>query len=390
MPVRRECPPAARSRHAAVTEGPEDEPMQRLTAALTAATILLATCAGPGGSAPPGTGPASTAPAPTGSPSDTASPADTASPTTAAGVAWRQLSVPAGPEAREDHTWTLAPQERAAYLFGGRDGSTVFDDLWRYDLATNAWSRLQPSGPGPAARFGHTGSWVDGVGLVVWSGQAGSSFFADLWAYDPQANAWRELPAAGAKPAPRYGSCGAVGPDGRLWISHGFTNDGRFSDTRAYDFGAERWADETPSGTVPVKRCLHDCLWTPDGRFVLYAGQTNGVPALGDLWTREATGAWAEQAAPEPPARQLYALAALDGQAWVFGGSALDGAKLSDLWRLDLTTVAWSAVEASGDAPAGRSGATLVADGQGGRLLLFGGRTKEGGLADTWELTIGG
>ena len=47
----------------------------------------------------------------------------------------------------------------------------------------------------------------------------------------------------------RYGTCAAVAPDGRLWISHGFTADGvRFSDTRAYDFATGAWTDETPDG----------------------------------------------------------------------------------------------------------------------------------------------
>jgi N-acetylneuraminic acid mutarotase len=282
----------------------------------------------------------------------------------------------------------VAAGEGAAYLFGGRDGSTVFDDLWRYDLAADAWSLVQPSGTGPAARFGHTGTWVEGVGLVVWSGQAGSSFFDDLWAYDPAANAWRELPGAGQKPAPRYGSCAALGPDGRLWISHGFTNDGRFDDSRAYDFAARSWADVTPDGARPIKRCLHDCLWTPDGRFLLYGGQTNGVAALGDLWARQGDAGWAQQPQPAPVARQLYALAALGDEAYVFGGSDLEGRKLADLWRLDLADGSWAAVEASGDPPAGRSGATLIADADRGRLLLFGGRTKEGGLTDLWELKL--
>ena len=46
---------------------------------------------------------------------------------------------------------------------------------------------LTPAARGPAPRFGHEAVWIDGVGLVVWAGQAGpTSFFDDLWAYDPQ------------------------------------------------------------------------------------------------------------------------------------------------------------------------------------------------------------
>jgi hypothetical protein len=295
-----------------------------------------------------------------------------------------------GPDAREDHTWTVDAAGAYAYLFGGREGATSLDDVWRYDLAADDWQRLRPDGRGPKARFGHGAAWVPDVGLVVWAGQAGSTFFDDLWAYDPESDRWRELPASGAIPEARYGSCAALGPDGRLWISHGFTDRGRFFDTRAYDFTTGRWANETPGGQTPVERCLHDCLWTPDGRLVLYAGQTTGVPALGDLWAfaPEAT-AWTElQPEPRPAARQLYALATLGQTAWMHGGSAKDGDKLGDLWTLELATLAWRRIEPAGDAPSARSGASLIADPDRQRLLLFGGVGRGGERRDTWELSV--
>ena len=116
---------------------------------------------------------------------------------------------------------------------------------------------------GPAARFGHEAAWVEDVGLVVFAGQAGATFFNDLWAYDPDADAWTELPGSGDVPVSRYGTCAAVGPDGRLWISHGFTSDGvRFSDTRAYDFElghlGRRDARRRPPGRALPPRLLVD------------------------------------------------------------------------------------------------------------------------------------
>ena len=101
-----------------------------------------------------------------------------------------------------------------------------------------------------------------------------------------------QLPATGAAPVARYGSCAAIGPDGRLWISHGFTQEqSRFSDTRAYDFASGTWTDETPAGPRPVERCLHGCWWTDAGELALYAGQTTGVTALDDRWILR-DGAW--------------------------------------------------------------------------------------------------
>jgi hypothetical protein len=318
----------------------------------------------------------------------------TASPSPAGSVGWTRIgSADSAPPKREDHTWTAAGDGTTAFLFGGRDtAGRVFGDLWAYDLTTGRWQRLEVNGP--PARFGHNAAWVDGVGLVIFAGQSPTAFYNDLWAYDPDANRWRELPDDGAAPVARYGSCASVGPDGRLWISHGFTSEGsRFADTRAYDFATHEWTDETPAGERPVERCLHACWWTDDGRLALYAGQTTGTPALGDLWQltpgpRIGTNAWSEGPAQLrwPPERQLYAAARWSHGTVVFGGGASNGGFLDDTWLLqdDGTAVRLR----TGAGPAARAGAELIADPARGRLLLFGGRDADGAMRDTWELRL--
>jgi hypothetical protein len=354
--------------------------MTRSLAILAAIALIVAACSSDS------TSPSVSPTAPALSPATSPTPAPAASPTRPANPSWERLTTGGDvPAPREDHTWTVDAASGIAWLFGGRDRGTLFGDLWSYDLATGRWTQVEPSGDAPAARFGHTGTWVDGVGLVVWSGQSGGDFFADIHAYDPATNAWARLPDAGAVPEARYGSCAALGPDGRLWISHGFTFAGRFADTRGYDFAQRAWIEMTPEEAGPVKRCLHDCLWSQNGRLILYAGQTDGVAALGDLWTFDIGFGWTEAAAPEPPARQLYALASTGPTGWVFGGRGADGKTLDDLWTLDLETITWQQVPAAGDGPEGRAGATLVADPARSRLLLFGG-VGAAALADTWQL----
>ena len=357
-------------------------------------TLLLAiglgACGAPQSPAPSPTSEAT----PVSSAARSPTPIPTPSPSQAGFMGWTSIgSADGAPPAREDHTWTVAEDGKTAYLFGGRDtAGRVFGDLWAYDLTTGRWQKVDGSGPPP--RFGHNAAWVDGVGLVVFAGQSAASFYNDLWAYDPDAHRWRELPSHGAVPVARYGSCATVGLDGRLWISHGFTSEGsRFADTRAYDFTTHEWSDETPAGERPVERCLHACWWTDDGRFALYAGQTTGTPALGDLWSltpgpRIGTNAWSELPAQLrwPPKRQLYASARWGDGTVVFGGGALNGGFLSDTWLLqdDGTAVRLR----TGAGPAARAGAELIADPARGRLLLFGGRDADGAVRDLWELRL--
>jgi hypothetical protein len=364
---------------------------RRSSRLVLAAALLLSGCASPS------VGPSASV-APSSAAERTPVPASAPSIAPAA-PAWRELT-PTGevPAAREDHTWTITPDFETAYLFGGRtsDGAAL-GDLWAYDVPGNNWERVTEGGP--PARFGHNAAWVDGVGLVIFAGQAGATFYNDLWAFDPAADTWEELPARAAVPVPRYGSCAALGPDGRLWISHGFTQEGqRFADTRAYDFSTNTWTDETPVGEAPVQRCLHACWWTDEGTFVLYAGQTTGTNSLGDLWwltvgERPGTNTWAEQVPPEdqPPARNLYAAARwFEAATVIFGGQALNGSALDDTWYLTDDGGAGPG-QTPDEHPPGRWGAEVVASANGHyRLLLFGGRDSDGAFSDVWELFLGG
>jgi hypothetical protein len=228
---------------------------------------------------------------------------------------------------------------------------------------------------------------VEGEGLLVFAGQRGTEFFDDLWAYDPMAERWTRLPAAGARPRARYGSCMILGSDGRPWMSHGFTFAGRFDDTRAYDLRAERWAGIAPDDRRPGPRCLHDCFTSTTGALVLFGGQDDDDPALGDLWVTRADGSWRRLADPRLRARRLYALTEAGDQAWIFGGAGRDGRLLDDLWRVDRETLRFVRVDVDGRAPSGRSASTLIADPVRGRLLLFGGLAG-GARSDLWQLVV--
>lgn len=352
------------------------------------------------GAPSPTPGPSSPGPAtPTSGPTTPVVPTPTITPIAEDATTWRELTeVASGPSARTDHTWTAgwavgAEGDRpVAYLFGGRTADGPSNDLWSFDLETYSWSELQPAGPPPAPRFGHTATMVPGVGLVVWSGQ-GDGFFDDIWAYDPGVDAWQQLPSLGAVPDARYGSCASLGPDGRLWVSHGFTqDDGRFDDTRAYDFATGEWTDETPAGDRPVKRCLHDCYWSTQDTLVLYGGQTTGVPALGDIWSYDASAqTWTEGPDSGAPPRQLYALASSSRgtspfDAIAFGGGSLDGGYLSDLVQISSDSVEAFSSELP-NSPSARSGASLIqVGGIASTYLLFGGQAANGLFGDLWQL----
>src|SRR6478672_12679465 len=65
---------------------------------------------------------------------------------------WTRVS-PSGeaPVGREGQTWTVDPSSALAYVFGGR-GPHELNDLWAYDLSSDAWTKITPAGTLPPAR----------------------------------------------------------------------------------------------------------------------------------------------------------------------------------------------------------------------------------------------
>lgn len=99
---------------------------------------------------------------------------------------------------------TFNPTDRKVYLFGGQTGTAFSNDLYTYDVATNTWTKLAPSGTRPAPRW-NAGFAYDSTNniFLVYGGENGSTVFNDTWVYKPATNAWAKLapaqsPAMGA------------------------------------------------------------------------------------------------------------------------------------------------------------------------------------------------
>ena len=88
------------------------------------------------------------------------------------------------------------------YLFGGlirfisgdASANSYSNDLFTYDVPSNTWTKLSPSGPLPSGRefpaFAYDST--NNVFLMV-GGQDTTGYINDTWIYDPAANRWTKL-----------------------------------------------------------------------------------------------------------------------------------------------------------------------------------------------------
>lgn len=281
------------------------------------------------------------------------------------------------PSGRVDAPIAYDPATSQVFLFGGLDTDNR-NDLWVYSVPAAQWRQIDAPGA-PEPRHGHSLT-LDPVRrrLLVFAGQA-RGFFSDVWAFDLAQGRWSRVPATGGGPSARYAHSAVYDArQDRLVISHGFTSAGRFDDTWALDLATNVWRNLSPSGTRPLKRCLHHAVLDEAAdRMYLYGGCASGFGPcpLGDLWSFDLTqNRWTEITAdPRPAPRERYGLTfdTLRNRLVLYGGSG--SGKLNDVWEFDPRAAAWRKASPAGSLPDGRSQHEATYASNLGLSLFFGG-----------------
>lgn len=95
---------------------------------------------------------------------------------------WEELTPASGPDGRFFATHVYDSADRRAVVFGGSTNGGMSDELWVFDLWTEAWTELFPSGTAPSARDGAAGVYdADADRLVFFGGNNGVRL-NDVWA----------------------------------------------------------------------------------------------------------------------------------------------------------------------------------------------------------------
>lgn len=337
--------------------------------ALLGLLIGLAACAPVSSSSPgptPGptgaSGVAATLAVPTASPAATpAGTPPTQAPATAAPIVGPVCSdqrTSASPRAKFHYAVTWDPVNGRMLLFGGDDG-TISSELWSYCPATDAWTLIQPTGPGIAPRYNHTMVWdaareralVFG-GAVL--GVAGTS--NELWAFTPADLRWSRLAPAGRLPPGRGAHVAVWDPVGdRMLMFGGQFGDAAdvYADLWSYSPVTNRWEALAATGPSPKPRQGHSAVWSPDlERMLVYGGWEDfrpGRPQVdsSDVWSFDPRSlVWERhaQSGATPPPRFRHA-AAWDparGEMVVFGGCCAPTGWFNDVWAYDPRANSWA------------------------------------------------
>ncbi|MGC9030157.1 MAG: Kelch repeat-containing protein [Desulfomonilaceae bacterium] len=164
-----------------------------------------------------------------------------------AALSWTNIIPNNYPTIYQRSSGAYDPVSHCFWLFGGDttagQGASVSNELWRYDIAANAWTRKGLSGgPDPRARMSVI--YEHSHALLMYGGvDASGAFRSDLWRYDIAADAWEQLSPAGTAPALANQKHCYEPANGRWYHWGGMSNASTFNPyVYVYDVPTNSWS----------------------------------------------------------------------------------------------------------------------------------------------------
>ncbi|MGE3261797.1 MAG: Calx-beta domain-containing protein [Bacteriovoracia bacterium] len=304
-------------------------------------------------------------------------------PTTAVnGGTWVTISNTSAPAARESHSTVWTGLEML--VWGGRNGSSIFNDGGRYNSSLDSWTTISTTGA-PTARFDQSAEYT-GDRMIVWGGNDGAAALASgsqFFAPNASSNTWTAtaVPTSPALAARQYHSAVWTGSEIILWGGSTLASATDCVNTGArFNPATNAWSTVGVSTTsAPTARCEHSAVWT-GGRMIIWGGRTaaNVSTATGGLYSPVAntwTTALAGTGTNNPSARFAHS-AVWTGQRMIIWGGIDSGTTKSDgfIYNPDATTtaLAWTALPSTGT-PAARL--RHVAVWTGSQMIIWGGKS---------------
>lgn len=252
------------------------------------------------------------------------------------------------------------------------------------------WTNVTPGGSSPTPRRYAAASFDDANGVGVHFGgltdaTAPATYFGDTWIWNGAFGQWTQVVTATA-PSPRYGASmsRAAGGGVLLFGGRGTTSD--FGDTWLWN--GTFWTQLTPATSPSGRSGASMAFDSVRGVVVLYGGYVSagGSGPQADTWEWNGV-TWTNVSPPpasSPPPSSGHRLVfdrAL-ARTLMFGGASGPSTPLNQTWLWDGTQ--WANVPTT-SSPSPRYYPSVAWDDTRSCVLLHGGITTTGTLADVWE-----
>jgi hypothetical protein len=168
----------------------------------------------------------------------------------------------------------------ALYLFGGRQGITMeekpLNDLWKFNLETNAWTDLTAAMTGavPESRSFHKMLAI-GAKLYVFAGCLPTGRSASLHCFDTETNAWTLLGETPEGLPGRGGPGFVASSDGKVLFSVGGFCGQESNAVWKFDLASNAWQEVLAEGNDVLRPFSVSCGATVGSYLVFFGGEVD-------------------------------------------------------------------------------------------------------------------
>jgi Kelch motif protein len=220
--------------------------------------------------------------------------------------------------------------------------------LKSFDLKTYTWTHLKslPS----EGRCGHSAViWNDA--MYVYGGFNGLTYFDDMYRYEFATNSWSKICALGSpSSAGKRNGHTAVVHDNSMYVIGG--NPERRSEVYIFDFLKHTWSKIVDPAVVPYKQgtgtAYHTSVLYKDHIYTVGGFYSNGNAPLNiKLWKFDpATHHWEGVTTINPPKeRGGHGATLIGSELYIFGGCESTCYNIfNDMWKVNLETGLWTMV----------------------------------------------
>ncbi len=199
------------------------------------------------------------------------------------------------PSLRYDHAMAYDSTNNRIVLFGGRFGSTYFDETWEYDTATHTWyGPFQPS-ICPSGRIEHAMTYDSVNNRIVLFGGDDGSLNDETWEYDTATHTWYGSYLPVTRPSSRYATALIYDSVIKKIVLFGGLDIPKNDETWEYDTSTHTWDGPYLFTTQPSARNDHAMAFdSGNNRIILFGGMVGVPPTFSyndETWesTRETT-----------------------------------------------------------------------------------------------------
>ncbi len=279
-------------------------------------------------------------------------------------------------------------------LFGGEGyiGASPFilNDTWKYNSATQTWTKLTEAGPGRRLMPIVYDSARDRI--IGFGGLSLTQSFNETWEFNPNTNTWTNITTTGVPPAGAGSMVYDSLRDKVVLFMGASSTSTSINETWEYNPGTSTWTKINTA--TPSSRMVFSMAYIEDkGVSVLFGGiDFSTLTFLNDTWLYNgSTQKWTQLFPGASPSGRLAPMAydSDENKVVLYGGESLVPPStspqfLNGTWEFDLNANKWAKINATG--PPSAFGMLSYDNNKNAVIAFMGLNVWTGSYNETWEL----